>query len=132
MQAGFSPYKPDSVKQCLTFHSVEDKIKAIKYDYRFPDKTLPITYKLPDLVNTRNVGIHTEVRQLLNTPPPTRYQTLIKDLKETPYHSYWVAEVGKCRDWTGKLPLHIHPYVTTFGVTSHKGNIYINIKIFRI
>lgn len=127
-----SPFKSDTVKQCLTYHSLEDKVQAVKYEYRIPDKKPPFTYKLPDLINTRNVGVHTEVHKLLNKPSPTRYQTLINDLKETPYHSYWVAEVGKCRDCTGKLPLHIHPYITTFGISSHKGTYILKHSQFQI
>lgn len=63
-------------------------------------------------------------------PVQTRFQTLINDLKETSYSSYWTKNLGKCVDPTAGLPSGMNPVDVTFGKPSGKGlvcSFYMNI-----
>lgn len=68
------------------------------------------------------------MRQILQPPVKSRFQTLIQDLKETTYDSYWNKEVGKSRDPTAGLPAGMDPKTHTFGSIPVKG-IYYSIFI---
>lgn len=61
-------------------------------------------------------------------PDKTRFQTLINDLKETSYASYWNKNLGKSRDPTAGLPAGMDPIAVTFGKPSEKGSLrYLRI-----
>lgn len=51
----------------------------------------------------------------------TKFQTLMNDLKETSYDSYWTKALGKTRDPIAGLPDGMDPLTVTFGDPSHEG-----------
>lgn len=106
-----------SVKDCLTHYPLVDQIAALKNDCKIDDKDR-IEHVPQKMLSKRNTGTHTELHEILNPPVPTRYQTLIDDLKCTSYRSYWDEEVGKTRDPTPGLPGGMDPINTTFGIPS--------------
>lgn len=62
-----------------------------------------------------------QITEALRPPVMTRYQQLIMDLKETPYTSYWNAQLGKGADPTPGLPAGMDPVHTTFGQPTNRG-----------
>lgn len=68
-------------------------------------------------------------RPVFRPPSLTRFQTLINDLKETSYDTYWNKTLGRCRDSTSGLPVHIDPIATTFGIPSKSG---LHFKTYRL
>lgn len=60
----------------------------------------------------------------------TRFQTVMEDLKNTGYGSYWTKELGKRKDIL-PLPFSIKdPHTITFGKPPEKeGKLYIRILI---
>lgn len=81
-----------------------------------------------------NVGVlqinkFLQIKEALTPPVMTRYQQLIMDLKETPYTSYWNAQLGKGADPTPGLPAGMDPVHTTFGHPTDRGLI---IKLFLV
>ncbi|GLV38607.1 uncharacterized protein CBL_05606 [Carabus blaptoides fortunei] len=105
----------ENVAECLKYYSLEDKVNALKHEANICDKKSPFNYKQPTIKNSRNSGVCTNMRTILQQPVKTRFQALISDLKETTYQSYWDKLEGKAKDTIGKLPVNIDPYSTTFG-----------------
>lgn len=59
-------------------------------------------------------------REILRPSDKTRFQTLINDLKETSYASYWDKNLGKPKDPTAGLPAGMDILDVTFGIPSEK------------
>lgn len=95
---------------------------ALKHEANIFDRKCPFNYKQPKIKNTRHCGVYTNMHTILQQPVKTRFQTLINDLKETTYQSYWDKLEGKAKDATGKLPIYVDPYTTTFGKKNESGN----------
>lgn len=57
----------------------------------------------------------------MRPPDKTRFQTLISDLKETSYDSYWNKNLGRSRDPTAGLPAGMEPVTVTYGKPTEKG-----------
>lgn len=57
----------------------------------------------------------------MQPPVRTRYQTLINDLKETTYESYWTKLDGRSKDPTPNLPAGMDPLGVTFGKSTRSG-----------
>ncbi|KAL1494658.1 hypothetical protein ABEB36_010225 [Hypothenemus hampei] len=111
----------ENVLSCLNQYRLVDEIEALQHDAKIykAEPFVPLR-KLPVIQNPAFRGTQTEIRELLNPPLLTRYQQLIQDLKETPYFSYWNAEIGKVRDYVPGLPAGMNPVETTYGQPSKK------------
>lgn len=59
----------------------------------------------------------------MRPPVKTRFQTLIADLKDTTYDSYWNKKLGKSRDETAGLPEGADA-LQTYGISSKKGGAF--------
>ncbi|XP_060518059.1 EF-hand domain-containing family member B-like [Cylas formicarius] len=110
-----------TVASTLQQYHIVDKIEALKHDANIwiEDQFKP-PKQLPEIQNPHFRGYNTEVKSLINPPVRTRYQQLQQDLKETPYASYWNAEIGKVRDPVPGLPAGMDPLQVTFGKPSEK------------
>ncbi|KAF2903686.1 hypothetical protein ILUMI_02481 [Ignelater luminosus] len=108
-----------TLAECLKDYRLADQVTALEHDAGI-FKEPPFTYQLPILKNTRNCGIYTESRSVLRPEVKTRYQTLINDLKETSYDSYWNKQDGKCRDPIPGLPTGMDIVNTTFGKPTNR------------
>ncbi|CAG5049079.1 unnamed protein product [Parnassius apollo] len=83
----------------------------------------PLRYPPPQ--DMRNAGIFGEVSQLINPPLKTKFQSLVDELKETSYASYWKKPLGNVKDPIPMLPEGLDPYNTTFGIkTPRKESLY--------
>ncbi|KAL3281251.1 hypothetical protein HHI36_004464 [Cryptolaemus montrouzieri] len=98
------------------WYSLEDGINALKAENRIPEKEYkPV--KLPKVpAIKRSPGVFVQSRELLTQPSQTRYQQLMKDLKESTYESYWNKNLGTPRDNTPAFPESMKVEEVTFGV----------------
>ncbi|XP_075981635.1 EF-hand domain-containing family member B-like [Anticarsia gemmatalis] len=79
-----------------------------------PPRPLPPLRK-PIPRDMRNSGPFGDVPTLVNPPTDTKFQTLVKEFKETSYKSYWKTPVGRVPDPTPMLPEGFDILGTTFG-----------------
>ncbi|XP_050307404.1 EF-hand domain-containing family member B-like [Anthonomus grandis grandis] len=111
----------ENVPSVLKQYKVVDEIEALKHDAKiWKEEEFKLPRKLPPIQNKQFLGTNTEISTILRPPTMTRYQQLIQDLKDTPYSSYWNAQIGKSRDPTPGLPIGMIPVETTFGEPSKK------------
>ncbi|KAK4880741.1 hypothetical protein RN001_008887 [Aquatica leii] len=106
----------DTAAACLKDYRLQHEVDALMHDAGI-FKDPPFKYKLPKLENYRHPGTNTESRPCLRPEVQTRYQTLINDLKETAYDSYW-NKTNKPRDPIPAIPAKIvvNPPKTTYEV----------------
>nr|XP_023011847.1 EF-hand domain-containing family member B-like [Leptinotarsa decemlineata] len=106
----------DNVENTLKEYSLEDEVTAVKHDANiwFENEFRP-PLQLPPIQNACFKGTMTEIKPLLNPPMRARYETLLDELKETTYSSYWQKPVGKGRDQVPGLPKGMIPTEVTFG-----------------
>ncbi|KAF5276955.1 hypothetical protein FQR65_LT16119 [Abscondita terminalis] len=102
-----------TVGSCLKYYQLQNQVDALLHDAGLFKKS-PTNYKTPKIQNNRHRGIHLESRPILRPNSETHFQTLINDLKETSYESYW-DKTDKPRDPTGGLPAGMDYENTTFG-----------------
>ncbi|CAH1117708.1 unnamed protein product [Phaedon cochleariae] len=120
--AGKSNRCNETVDSTLHQYSLEDKISAIKHDAKiWHEDVFKPPLELPPIQNACFRGTNTEIKPLLNPTVNTRFQSLIEDLKNTTYDSYWNKPIGKGRDQVPGLPKGMDPIEVTFGKQSEKG-----------
>ena len=66
-----------------------------------------------------------QVKSTLQPSNVTKYQSVVNDLRETTYKSYWNKQLGKSRDATGYLPVQTDIETTTFGNPTRRGILLI-------
>ncbi|XP_026729649.1 EF-hand domain-containing family member B-like [Trichoplusia ni] len=92
----------EKVSDHLQHYLLKDHVDALIHDAIIPEpKDLPRRQKTVDM---RNAGPFTEARDLINPPIPTKFTTLVVELRNTTYNSYWNKCVGQTRDQTPLLP----------------------------
>lgn len=105
----------ESVAACLQDYRLESQVDAVLHERGVYEHKPTMNYKLPKLRNFRHAGIYTEAMQAVKLPAKTRYETLINDLKETSYESYWNKLEGRSQDPIAGLPAGMDPILTTYG-----------------
>ncbi|CAG9833594.1 unnamed protein product [Diabrotica balteata] len=105
-----------NVANTLRQYTIEDKISALKHNANIwhEDKFEP-PLKVPNFLQNSYIRKNREITHLLNPPVETRYQTLLRDLQETTYDSFWNKEIGKSRDSVPGLPKGTIPTEVTYG-----------------
>lgn len=111
----------DNVAGCLQFYPIEDAMDALKHDVGIWNEKEEIKLPQQQMINTRHRGIYTEIKPILMPPIQTRFQTLINELKETPYESQWNKSTGASRDYVSGLPAGMQPMEITFGSPPIRG-----------
>ncbi|KAK5646766.1 hypothetical protein RI129_005230 [Pyrocoelia pectoralis] len=105
-----------TVARCLQDYRLESQVNALLHDAGIYEHRAPhMKYKLPKLQNYRHTGIYNGVREAVRPPVKTRYETLINDLKETSYESYWNKVEGRSQDPVPGLPAGMDTILTTYG-----------------
>ncbi|KAJ8708669.1 hypothetical protein PYW08_010051 [Mythimna loreyi] len=89
----------------LKHYLLQEEVDALISDAIIPE-TKPVSYRFR---RSCNVG------ELINPPVKTKFETLVNEVKETCYSSYWNKPLGKTRDLTPFLPAGFDPRNTTFG-----------------
>ncbi|XP_017785362.1 PREDICTED: EF-hand domain-containing family member B-like [Nicrophorus vespilloides] len=108
------PCKVDgSMRECLRNYPTDDAIVAVLNQAGL--KRVEPEPRHQRMENVRHRGAYQLTRPILNPPDETRYQTLVRDLRETVLADYWNKELGRGRDPTGGLPKGMDPGNTTFG-----------------
>ncbi|CAH2089580.1 unnamed protein product [Euphydryas editha] len=126
--AGLPTAQPnDFVADCLQHYLLKDEVDALISDSIIPSKkprpSPPLRYPLP--LDKRFAGPFGQVAELINPPLKTKFQTLVDDLKDTPYSSYWKKPLGKGSDQVPMLPEGLDTLKTTFGKkTEFHGCLY--------
>ncbi|CAG9765813.1 unnamed protein product [Ceutorhynchus assimilis] len=109
----------DTVAATLKQYRLVDEIEALKHDAKIWRKE-EFVATMPPIGNHQFLGTNTEISPILQPPVLTRYEQLIQDLKDTPYMSYWNAQLGKVRDPVPGLPKGMDPIETCFGVPTER------------
>lgn len=94
------------VADCLQHYLLQEEAEALIRDSIQPP---PKPQKLPPLrrppkQDMRNSGPYNQVREIINPPIKTKFQTLVQDFKESTYTSYWKKVVGTVPDPVPTLP----------------------------
>ncbi|KAG5893704.1 hypothetical protein JTB14_017811 [Gonioctena quinquepunctata] len=111
----------DNVATTLMEYDLEDKVSALKHNANiWGENSFKPPLELPPIQNPSFRGTMTEIKPLLNPPVQTRYQTLLEDLKDTTYNSYWHKPLGKGRDQVPGLPKGMILTEVTFGKPSER------------
>lgn len=117
----------DRVGDSLQHYLLKDEVDALLSDAIHPlPKPLPRPpLRRPIPRDMRNSGPTGQMSQLINPPLKTKFQTLVDDVKETTYTSYWKNILGKVPDPVPMLPEKLVPLETTFGKkTPFHGRLY--------
>lgn len=126
--AGLPTAQPDDfVKDSLEHYLLKDEVDALISDAIKPAKKPkplpPLRRPLP--LDKRFAGPFGQVAELVNPPTKTKFQTLVDDLKDTPYSSYWKQPLGETSDQVPMLPEGFDRFGTTFGKkTEFHGRLY--------
>lgn len=113
-----SPLNEPSISVVLSLTTLQDEVDALIHDSIIPPPPKPASPPLsrqPLIRDVRHMGSNTEAQALINPPVKTKFQTLVEDLKETVYASYWNKAVGKIPDVVSKLPEGTDIFNKTFG-----------------
>lgn len=117
--AGVPSSQPNQrVGNCFNYNSLQDEVDALVRDSIIPPpkpRILPPLRHLPRL-DMRNAGPFSEATQLINPPVKTKFQTLVEDLKDTAYTSYWKKPIGSGPDPVPTLPEGFDIAETTLGM----------------
>lgn len=105
--AGLPSLQPDQrVPDCMKHYSLQDKADALIHDAVVPTPKpkplLPLRKPIP--IDTRNAGIYTESKNLINPQRDTKFQHLVGEMKETVHSSYWNKPTGFLPDRKCVLP----------------------------
>ncbi|XP_063830593.1 EF-hand domain-containing family member B-like [Ostrinia nubilalis] len=92
----------DSLQHYLLQEEVEALIRDSIQPPPKPQKLPPLRH--PPKPDMRNSGPFNQVRDIINPPIKTKFQTLVHDFKESVYTSYWKKVVGKVPDPVPTLP----------------------------
>ncbi|XP_063387787.1 EF-hand domain-containing family member B-like [Cydia fagiglandana] len=125
--AGLPTAQPDEkASDSLQHYLLKDEADALLSDAIIPPKPprpLP-PLRHPPKMDMRN-AYYSQVAQLVNPPPKTKYQIIAEDLKETVYSSYWTKMLAQSKDSVPMLPAGFDKEGTTFGKkTEYHGTLY--------
>lgn len=126
--AGLPTAQPnDRVSDSLQHYLLKEEVDALISDAIVPPekpKLLPpLRHPIP--LDKRNSGPFGQVRELINPPIKTKFQTLVDDFKDTTYSSYWKQPIGRLPDTVPMLPEGFDVSSTTFGKkTEFHGRLY--------
>lgn len=126
--AGLPTAQPDDfVKDSLQHYLLKDEVDALVSDAILPPKKPrplpPLRHPIP--LDKRFAGPFGQVAELINPPIKTKFETLVADLKDTPYSSYWKKPLGETCDQVPMLPEGFDTLGTTFGKkTEFHGHLY--------
>ncbi|XP_032519904.2 EF-hand domain-containing family member B [Danaus plexippus] len=126
--AGLPTAQPDEeVADSLQHYLLKDEVDALLSDTIMPPKKPlplpPLRHPIP--LDMRYAGPFGNVAKILNPPIKTKFQTLVDDLKDTPYASYWKKPLGRSSDPVPMLPEGFDIEGTTFGKkTEFHGRLY--------
>lgn len=126
--AGVPSSQPEqSVKDCFKQYCLQDEVDALFRDSIVPPtkpRILPPLRHQPRL-DMRYAGPFSEATQLINPAVKTKFQTLVEDMKNTSYTSYWKKVVGSVPDPVPTLPQGFDIAGTTLGMkTPDCGRLY--------
>lgn len=98
-------------------YMLQDEVDALINDSLPPkEKSQHISpLKRQPYLDKRNASFFTEVRQLINPKPQTKFQALVEDFKNTAYKSYWKKSLGQVPDPVAMLPQGLDVQNTCFG-----------------
>ncbi|CAH0590228.1 unnamed protein product [Chrysodeixis includens] len=113
----------ESVSDNLQHYLLQDEVDALIRDAIIPAPEEPaIQQKDKDM---RHAGLLTDAGDLINPPILSKFQTLVLELKNTSYSSYWNKPVGTTRDQVPLLPAGTRPMEKRMGmVTKTSENVY--------
>ncbi|XP_075979739.1 EF-hand domain-containing family member B-like [Anticarsia gemmatalis] len=115
------------VTDSLQHYLLQEEVDALIGDsYLPPPKPKPLPpLRKPRPRDTRNSGHYGDVAQIISGPVKTKFESVVEDLKETVYSSYWKSAVGKGPDPVPLLPDGFDVLAHTFGkVFKSDGRLY--------
>lgn len=126
--AGLPTAQPDeTVADSLQYYLLKDEADALLSDTIVPDKKPrplpPLRHPIP--LDKRHGGLFCDVAQMINPPIQSKFQTLVEDVKNTNFASYWKRPLGEVKDPVPMLPEGFDAEGTTFGKkTQFEGRLY--------
>lgn len=107
----------ESVKDALQQYLLKDEVDALLSDAIIPPPEPrplpPLRHPIP--LDKRHGGLCGQAHALVNPPAKTKFQSLVDDLKETSYSSYWNKPLGKVKDPVPMFPEGYDIEGTTYG-----------------
>lgn len=116
--AGLPSQQPDDrVADAFQCYLLKDEVDALIGDAIVPPPKPrplpPLRYPIP--LDKRYAGPFGDVAALVNPPAKSKFQTLVNDLKSTPYKSFWKINLGEVPDPVPMFPEGYDISGTTYG-----------------
>lgn len=116
----------EKVSDVFTQHKLIDEVDALLNDAIMPSsKPKPLPPLRKPMPLDMRFAFNGNLAQLVNPPMENKLQTLITEIKNTAYQSYWKNTVGKSPDYVSMVPLGFDSLNKTMGMkTPFHGRLY--------
>lgn len=106
----------DNIGNMFRQYLLQDETDALLSDTIIPEpKRKPLPPLRKPIPLDMRFAVYGNVAQLVNPKMKTKFQTLVSDMKETVYKSYWKKPLGRSRDPVPMLPDGFDVVETTLG-----------------